>query len=135
MRLIIDANILFAALIKESTVRWLIFHLDVELIAPEFILEEIEKHKEEILRKSKLDEKTFVSVLQKIKEKIVFLSDEVTVMKLEEAFSFMKDIDKNDCIFLAAALATNSGIWSDDAHFKKQTKVKVWTTKELVPYI
>ena len=135
MRLIVDANILFAALIKESTARWLIFHLDAELIAPEFILEEIEKHKEEILKKSKLDEKELTSILEKLKERIVLLSDEVTITKLDEAFSLMKDIDENDCLFLAAALVTHSGIWSDDAHFKKQSKVKVWTTKELVQFL
>jgi len=44
----------------------------------------------------------------------------------------MDKIDPDDTQFIAAALATNSDIWSDDTHFTKQNKVKVWTTKELI---
>ncbi|MFH1211857.1 MAG: PIN domain-containing protein [Candidatus Woesearchaeota archaeon] len=47
MELVIDANILFAALIKDSTTSDLLFKNT--LYAPEFILEEFKKYKEELI--------------------------------------------------------------------------------------
>ncbi len=43
----------------------------------------------------------------------------------------MSKIDKNDVVFIAAALALNCPIWSDDKHFKKQKEIKIFTTKEI----
>ena len=52
MDLVVDANILFAALIKEDITSELIFKLRLHLFAPEFILEEFEKYKEELKNKT-----------------------------------------------------------------------------------
>ena len=51
MDLIVDANVLFAALIKEGLTSDLLFVDDFHLYAPEFLLVEFTKYKEEILRK------------------------------------------------------------------------------------
>ena len=48
MDLVIDANILFAALIKESVTSELIFKNTLHLYAPEFLFSEFEKYKEVI---------------------------------------------------------------------------------------
>ena len=47
----------------------------------------------------------------------------------------MDRIDKNDTPFIAAALAANLPIWSDDKHFEKQNKIKIFKTKDLVRYV
>lgn len=135
MKLVVDANILFSALIKESTTRWLLFHLDAELVVPEFIFEEIKKYQPVIMKKAKLQEQEFLSLLQTIKQRLIILSDDVTVGRLEEARAVMKEIDEKDSAFLAAALASGANLWSDDAHFQKQQKVKVWRTKDLVSFL
>ncbi len=44
MDLIVDANILFAALIKNSMTAKLMFVERLHLYAPEFLLDEFEKH-------------------------------------------------------------------------------------------
>ena len=44
MELVLDANILFAALIKESHTRHLILNGPMQLYAPEFLLEQMEAH-------------------------------------------------------------------------------------------
>lgn len=43
MKLVIDANILFAALFKDSLTAELILSDELQLIAPEFLLEEFAK--------------------------------------------------------------------------------------------
>ena len=50
-----------------------------------------------------------------------------------KAKKIMGHIDKEDAIFIAAALSIrDSIIWSDDKHFKKQDKVKVLKTGDMV---
>lgn len=44
--------------------------------------------------------------------------------------------DKDDTEYLALSLALNKvPIWSNDAHFKEQSAIKIFTTKELVNYL
>ena len=59
MDLVIDANILFAALIKEGVSIELIFNENFHLFAPEFLLEEFTKYKNEILKKTKRTDEEF----------------------------------------------------------------------------
>ncbi len=132
MRLIVDSNILFSALIRDSTTRRIILHIDAELISVAFFEREMSKHKKMLLQKSSLNEVEFDLLLEKLKTKIVFLDDRIVRARFEEAYEMMKKIDPQDSPFLAAALATGSDIWSDDNHFAKQHKVKVWKTKDLV---
>jgi predicted nucleic acid-binding protein len=64
--------------------------------------------------------------------KINIVDDSLINLKFKDAYCIMKAIDIKDTPFLAAALATKSDIWSDDKHFEKQNKVKVWKTKDIV---
>jgi predicted nucleic acid-binding protein len=51
LNIVIDSNILFSALIKDSLTRRIILDYDKTFLFPEFIFEEIQKHKEELLKK------------------------------------------------------------------------------------
>ena len=46
----------------------------------------------------------------------------------------MNEIDPDDVIFIATALAFNAIVWSDDIHFKMQNRVKSLTTDEMKYY-
>ena len=52
MDLVIDANVLFSALIKESFSYNLLFSGKFHLFTPEYIFTELEKHKEELMNKT-----------------------------------------------------------------------------------
>ena len=132
MRLVVDTNRIIAALIKDSISRESIFHLNAQLIAIPLLKEEVLKHKSIIVEKAALSETTFDLILQKLYENMDGLDEEIPKKYREEAAKIMDKIDPDDTQFIAAALATNSDIWSDDTHFTKQNKVKVWTTKELI---
>jgi len=51
IKLVIDANILFAALIKNSKTAELIIEKQITLLAPEFLIEEFGKYRRVILKK------------------------------------------------------------------------------------
>lgn len=64
------------------------------------------------------------------------VDDSIIKYKFEEAKYIMDKIDKDDTPFIALALAvTNDGIWTDDKHFEKQSRIKVWKTQILSSYL
>ncbi len=51
----------------------------------------------------------------------------------EEALNIVKDIDMDDVLFVACALAfPGSMIWSDDKKLKRQSRVDVLNTSEMM---
>jgi predicted nucleic acid-binding protein len=76
MDLVVDANILFAALIKDSTTSELMLHEDIHLYAPEFILEEFEKYKELIKRKTNRNDSEFETALDIFQRRIKLIPHE-----------------------------------------------------------
>lgn len=135
MRLVLDTNILISALVRESITRKILVMSGIEFLVPEFTFEEINKHKKEILKKSKLNASQFDLLMATLKENLTIVP-KYEIRKIKEAKEIMDKIDPNDTVFIALALSTlNDGIWSDDVHFKKQNVVKVWNTEELIKFL
>ena len=53
MRLVLDTNILIAALIKNSFTRKIFFSSDIEFLLPEYALEEVTRHGKKLARQSR----------------------------------------------------------------------------------
>lgn len=131
MRLIVDSNIFFSLLIKDSITRKIFTHLDAEFLVIPLTFDEINRYKNEIMEKGKISEETVYSLLNQTFNRCTFIEDETLLPCWEEAKKIMDPVDPNDTPFIAAALALCVEIWSDDAHFMKQKKIKVWRTREL----
>ena len=129
--ILVDSNILFSALIRDSLTRRLILEYDGKFLFPAYIFEEFEKHKNELLEKSCMG--NFDSLLGIILEKVIIVPDKEICSYKKEAFEIIKDIDINDVTFIATALAyPGSIIWSNDRHLKKQSRIKVVNTTEMM---
>jgi predicted nucleic acid-binding protein len=135
MKLVLDSNIIFSALIKKSKTRDIILSDFFELYAPEYIFNEIIKHKELLLRKSKLDQGNFDALLLLLQKHIHLVAKEKYDKKMAIAENILGNIDITDSPFLALALALNCSIWSNDGHFQQQKKVVVYTSKDLMKNI
>ncbi len=132
MKIVIDSNILFSALIKDSITRRMILDYDEQFLFPSYIFEEMEKHKNELLAKSKMKSKDFEDLLKILLRKVVIIPKELLLNKKDEAYKIIKDIDPDDVSFIACALIfSNSVIWSDDKKLKKQSKVRIINTTEM----
>ena len=132
MKIVIDSNILFAALIKESTTRWIILFLEADFYFPEPLFEEVKKYKKLIEEKSGLNEAEFSQNLKKILEYVSIIPTEDLQKYLEEATKIMEKIDPKDSVVLAAALSVKDCIiWSSDKDLTGQVKAKTVSTKEL----
>lgn len=131
MELIIDANILMSALIAtEGKTYDLIFNDRINLFAPEFLMNEFEKYKDEILKKSGLDEADFELFSALVGSRIEFISKEEFKRFISKAESITPDL--NDTEYIALALKIKCGIWSNDKKLKEQDKVEVYNTNELL---
>ncbi|MBI4895968.1 MAG: hypothetical protein HY832_00255 [Candidatus Aenigmarchaeota archaeon] len=91
MVLVVDANVLFAAPIRQNVTSDLLFRDDFHLYAPEFLFEEFEKYRNVIIAKTgrtDADIATLVSVLQR---RIVFIPQEEIKPFLLHAQEFSPD--------------------------------------------
>ena len=133
MKLVIDSNIVISALIKDSKTRELILEYGFELYYPRASLNNFEKYKQEIVDKAGINAEEFEKIYQILLEKISIIENIIFLDKLDEALTIIGNIDIEDVPFIALALSIeNDGIWTDDADFDKQNKIKVWKTGDVL---
>ena len=131
MRLIVDTSVIISALIKDSLARRLLRHIPAELLTIPHSAQELENHKRELIEKLSVSKVEFDKIVENLMDRLIMLNDQVVLEKMKEARKIMDHIDPFDTPFISAALAVNADIWSNDTHFEKQNKIKVWKTKDL----
>ena len=138
MNLVVDANVIVAALIKDSTTRRLLANPALSLYSPDFLFEELTEHEAEISKKAGLDSVEFTSLLDSISKFVKVVNRAVYENYLVESADVVKDPD--DVAYLALALALSGcGVWSHDKNFLSKSQelftkfsIKVFTTNDLV---
>ena len=132
MKVILDTNILISALIKDSITRKIIFESGLNFYYPEVSLNELHKHTNLILKKSNMGKEDLDLLLNRLFNYIRLIPKHRIVNCLNEANTLLRHIDSDDVVFIAAALISNAAIWSDDKHFQKQKRIKIFTTKDMI---
>ena len=128
----VDTNRIIAALVRDGSSREVITK-NHTFITTDFSIEEINKHKKEILDKSGMDEPSFDLLIALLFYNIEIVPYSEYKEHIKEARDLMKERDIKDIPFLALALAKKAdGIWSDDRDFESQNKIKIFKTKDLI---
>ena len=139
MFLVVDANVIFSALISRGKT-FRIFSVNsiinfFDLVAPEFLKEELKEHKDEVIKKSKLSASDVEKLFQLIEKEIQFVSSSEFLDFLEHA---KKISPADDFPYVALALKIKSlgvkvAIWSNDKELKKCLKdvVDIFSTNEV----
>ncbi len=130
MDLVVDANILFAGLIKDNLTAELLFCERLHLFAPEYLFSEFEKYEDLILKKTSRSKDEFHGVIS-------LLRDRMEIYPIEDFKEYLTEGEKispdsNDSQYFALALYLGASIWSNDKVLKKQVKIKVISTGELI---
>jgi len=133
MQFVVDANVLFAALIKDSITAEILLDDFILFYVPEFVFEEFSKHKDEILEKTKRTHEEFEFAYQTLRSHIKVVPKEEYESMLEYAEKLSPDPD--DVPYFALALKLKIPIWSNDKRICKQNEVKVYNTHELIRLI
>ena len=131
MKFVVDTNILFTFFWENSFTKGILIDQDFQFFSPEYALKEINNNIDEIINKTKISN-------EKFKELRNDLAICVEFMPIEEYKDFMEEASllllnhPDDIDFLALAIKLKLPIWSNDFHLKKQSKIKVYTTKEFL---
>ena len=129
MKFVVDTNVLFTYFWPGSLTKGLLVDQDLEFFAPELALLEINKHREEILKKTGISPKEFAVLRRDLGVLVEFIPLEEYSEFLLQASSIP---DKDDVDFVALALKLNLPIWSNDKEIKRQSMIKVLSTRELL---
>src|SRR3989338_1175024 len=133
MRLVIDTNRLLAALIRSGTTREIIHSNKFEFFKSEGALEEVLKHRALVKEKSGLSDEELETLYSSILLDLELVEKKDIEPFMHEAEELMKDIDPTDSIFIACALAIKAdGIFSEDVHFDKQNRIKIFKTEDII---
>lgn len=135
-KFIIDANIIFSALISGKE---LFIHLfeNNKLYAPDFILSEIDKYKSVILKKSNLPLENLQDFIQRLFQQItvipaLYIKDK----NKKKAKELCQDIDIKDTAYIALSLEMNLPVVTRDKKLciglKKKGFNKIITLDELL---
>ncbi len=133
MELVIDANVLLAALLKEAITRELLLDARLRLCAPEHLISETLRHLKTnapLRKRIQLSAKDLEELFYLLTQEIETIPKKEFISQMNEAFNVAPH--KEDAPYLALALSRNIPIWSNDKGIHTQSKVKVYTTKELI---
>lgn len=135
MRVVIDANIIFSALIKGNPI-YLSLIRNLEVYAPDFIFLELGKYEERILNKTSSKEKMRKIIYEIFKGIHIIPKMAVKKSSMETAYNLCKEIDEKDVPYVALTIELDAYLWTND---KKLTEKliekgfkKILTTDEII---
>ncbi|MFH1100682.1 MAG: PIN domain-containing protein [Methanobacteriota archaeon] len=132
MELVLDANILIAALLKEGITRKLLFNDELILYTPEFIIEEFFKHITQLAKKAQTTEQSLHNLVKEL-----IIESTITIITKDDLRSYIKKAeaispDPDDVMYFATALKYKCSIWSNDKRLKNQQVIRIYTTHDLL---
>ena len=139
MIIVVDANILFSALITpEGQLAKIISYpaLPAELISSKYLIEELTKHQDKIVRFAKRPEPAILELQYSYLRNIV-LYDETLISEDNwiKAEALTDGVDHFDISYVALTLQTEGFLWTGDkklsAHLRKMGFDHVFNTAEL----
>lgn len=136
MRIIIDANIIISAMIRDNHVRKLLFSKKrcIELYSPDFVLEEVKKYGNTICERSGISSEDFFTLLSVIFSIVKCIKKEEYTTFMSKASEIMND-DTKDIPYVACSLALGAdGIWTGDKHFSGKS-IRKFSTEEITKII
>lgn len=133
MKLVVDANVLLAAFLKEATTRELLLDSRLLLFAPEHLITEISQHlkRSASLRKRiSLSSEELQSLFETLTYHVQTFSKKNYLHHMDEALRFAAHHE--DAHYLALALHLKIPIWSNDKCFMRQNMVQIYSTSDLI---
>jgi predicted nucleic acid-binding protein len=118
MRIVIDSNIVFSAILNtKSRIGQLILngskYFDYFTVA--LLQQELENHKDKILKVTGYSEIQYNEIYDLIVSKIRFIDDIlISDADIEKAIKLVKEIDENDTLFIALSIHLHTNLWTGD---------------------
>ena len=128
MKIVVDTNIIFSALLKEDNkyVDLIIKNEDNhDFYLVYFTIVELFKHKERIKKYSKLSENGILEILYELLKHINIINDDViSVSSWKQAMNLVHDVDVKDLPNVALTIELEGKLWTNDAELKDGLRAK-----------
>jgi len=128
VKLVVDANVLYSAFLRDGLTRRILFNRDLELYAPSFLLDEFFKYFAELCQRSRESPDELKQMVSRFLRRIKFL--ELEELEPYRTPSEHLIADEKDQVYIACALAVGADIWTRDRHYR-QPRIRVWSTQAL----
>ena len=115
-RIVVDTNIVFKALRSPySKFRDVLDKSELEFYSPNFLIAEIFKHKERIVKASKAEADEVYELLEKTLQRLNFVNEEfISLGNLIHAYKLCLSVDEKDTVFVALSLELDAALWTKD---------------------
>ena len=116
MKLVVDTNIVFSALLHKRRIHDLLFYNpELELYTPELLHQELRKHQEKLARLTKLTrEETRTLIEEILPGRITTIPTKEYKKELLEAMKIAGKVDPADAPFIALAMHLKIPLWTGD---------------------
>jgi predicted nucleic acid-binding protein len=135
MELVVDTNVLFSFFKSDSSTRKIILGTSLILYTPHETVTELLKYTDEICIKSNITKKEFNRIRKMLYSLITTIPQSLFRKEFDAATSFLSDSAKEDAPFIGLALHLGIPLWSNDKTLKRQEKVTVISTSDLLRII
>ncbi|HEX9710581.1 MAG TPA: PIN domain-containing protein [Candidatus Thermoplasmatota archaeon] len=129
---VVDANVLFGALLRDGTTRHLLLYGGLALHTPSHIWSEFERNRTYLLKKSRATDAAFSLLLDSLRDRIADVPLTLIRERMEEATENLGSTGSLDAPYVAAALALGATLWTQDKELKRKAPVPVVSTADVV---
>ncbi len=122
MKLVVDTNIVFSALLNPQSAIEILTTIQDDLIffAPDLFKEELKRYSSRIAAYSKLGQNNLFIIEALVLSTINFISEElISDQSWRQAISLTQGIDEDDTPFVALGIELNAKLWTGDKILSK----------------
>lgn len=114
MRIVVDSNIIFSALISGKEVYLDIFKKN-DVYIPDIVFSELNKYELRLVQKTKLKQTQFKNFIQMVFEEVIVIPKfAISIESWQNAYEICKDTDEKDTPFIALSLELKIPLWTND---------------------
>src|SRR5829696_3187271 len=117
---IVDTSVLFSALVSGTAgLANVLLNTDRKFFVCEYVIVELFKHKNKIVKASHLPEEDILHLLYLLLKRInIFKEDLITTENRTNAYALCADVDENDTAHVALTLELSGLLWTVDKKLK-----------------
>jgi predicted nucleic acid-binding protein len=114
VKVVLDANVLVSALMRDGFTRTLLVHPDLKLVTPEYALAEVLRHLPSLAKRMPVPIQQARLTLELLLGHVTTAPHEDYGGEMRRAEEILRDIDPDDAPFAALALAAELPLWTQD---------------------
>ena len=139
MKIVVDSNIIFSALISGKETYLDIFKKN-NVYMLDIVFPELNKYEYHLIRKTKLNQNEFKMFVQMLFEEVVVIPKfAISIENWQNAYMICKNVDEKDSPFVALSLELGIPLWTNDKALCEGIKNKGFdnfvTTEDLLKEI